>query len=474
MNDTPSLRLAHQPCTLITSAPLADLGSRKLDSSYDVSKNITAVGGVTGDLHEFRITDENTALFTVYEKVASDLTAYGIDDGWIIDSLFQEVDVETGELIFQWRASDHYPVTESMAPIGSFGVKDNAFDFFHINSIDKDAAGNYLISSRYMCGVAHVSASSGDVLWQLGGSRNNFTDLSGGAATNMTWQHHAAWAEADNTLTIFDNGAYNKLATAEYSRGLLIALDRDNMTATLLQDYVAPQRLLVPSQGSVQQLPGDGNILVGWGHTPAFTEFSADGKALCDVHIGAVHLAWLGRCKNYRTFKSPWVGRPKTRPAAAMRPREDALYVSWNGATEVDRWVLQSGDEPAKGGGDDGGFVEHGSVAREGKFETRIDVPADAGDFVRVAALDGEGEVLGYSEAVSKRVETEIAAMYAPPRPGSQFSIPALVGGCVLGLVALVLLWCCRARLRRPLNWLRWRSVPKAPKYEMLPLNERD
>lgn len=407
--------------------------------------------------------------------MAFDLSAYGIDDGWIIDSLFQETDIETGELIFQWRASDHYPITESMAPIGSFGVKDNAFDFFHINSIDKDGAGNYLISSRYMCGVAYIDASSGDVLWQLGGSRNNFTDLSDGAATDMTWQHHATWAEADNTLTVFDNGAYNKLATAEYSRGLLIALDRDNMTATLLQDYVAPQRLLVPSQGSVQQLPGDGNILVGWGHTPAFTEFSASGKALCDVHIGAVHLAWLGLCKNYRTFKFPWIGRPKTAPAVAMRPREGVLYVSWNGATEVDRWVLQSGDGPAEGGAaDGGGFREHGSVAREGKFETRIIVPADAGDFVRVAALDDEGEMLGHSEAVSKRVETEIAPMYAPPQLGSHFSILSLVGGCVLGLVALALLWCYRVRLRERLKWLRWRSVPKQPQYEMLPLNERD
>lgn len=410
---------------------------------------------------------------TVYEKVASDLSAYGIDDGWIIDSLFQEVDIETGELIFQWRASDHYPVTESKAPIESFGAKDNAFDFFHINSIDKDGAGNYLVSSRYMCGVSYIDASSGDVLWQLGGSRNSFTDLSDGAATDMTWQHHAAWAEGDDTLTVFDNGAYNKLATAEYSRGLLITLDRDNMTATLLQDYIAPQRLLVPSQGSVQQLPGGGNILVGWGHTPAFTEFSATGEALCDVHIGAVHLAWLGMCKNYRTFKFPWIGRPETAPVAAMRTREGALYVSWNGATEVDRWVLQSGDGPVEGGGD-GEFEEHDSVAREGRFETRIVVPSDAGDFVRVAALDGEGEVLGYSEAVSRRVDTEIAPMYAPPQPGPRFPILLLVGVGVLSLVAVVLLWCCRGRLQGLLKWPLWRSVPKQPKYEMLPLNERD
>lgn len=361
---------------------------------------------------------------------------------------------------------------EAILPInpgqaGSGYNSSDAWDYFHINSVDKDAAGNYLVSSRYLCGVAYVDGSSGEVLWQLGGPRNNFTDLSGGSATDMTWQHHAAWAGND-TLTVFDNGAYNHLHTADHSRGLLISLDRDNMTATLVQDYVAPQRFIVPSQGSVQLLPDSGNVLVGWGHTPAFTEFTSDGDVLCDVHIGATRLDWLGWAKNYRTFKGPWVGRPNYPPQVAVRPSRAAVYVSWNGATEVDTWVLQSSADEK---GDD--FKDHVSIAKE-TFETKIDLPADAGEFVRVAALDGNGEVLAHSNAVSKRENTEIARVFAPQQPGRLAYILSMAPFGVILLFVGALFWYYRRGLGRVSQWLRQRSFvqPLQPKYEMVPLGE--
>jgi hypothetical protein len=35
------------------------------------------------------------------------------DPHYIWDSLFQEIDIETNELLFQWRASDHYSMDEN-------------------------------------------------------------------------------------------------------------------------------------------------------------------------------------------------------------------------------------------------------------------------------------------------------------------------------------------------------------------------
>lgn len=430
-----------------------------LDSSYEIFKIVKPADNLTGDLHEFRITDTGTALMTIYERRAADLTVYGIPQGWIYDSLFQEIDLATGDLLFQWRASDHYAINESRAPIRSFGREPtNGFDFFHINSIDKDNAGNYLISSRYMCALTYIN-QKGEIIWQLGGDKNNFTDLSGGAATNFTWQHHASWYE-NNSLTIFDNGAYDKLHTAEYSRGLLVGLDYANMTATLVKDYVAPQHLLVPSQGSMQMLQDTGNVLVGWGHTPAYTEFSADGEVLCDVHIGAVSISFLGWCKNYRTFKSQWTGRPKTVPSVAMRPKEGILYVSWNGATDVEHWVLQSG-----AGQDDEAFVDIIAVTKE-SFETEILVPDEVQEYLRVAAVDQSGNVLAYSKPVSKRVETKTPPMTAPSQ-GSRISIfQLLVTTCALVFVIILFLF-FRSAILRGFNRVVRRAVPY--KYQELP-----
>lgn len=278
-------------------------------------------------------------------------------------------------MLFEWRASDHFPVHESNLPIGGQGkTKASAFDYFHINSVDKDDNGDYIASGRFYNTVTCIDGKSGEVRWQLGGKHNEFEDLSAGAATNFSWNHHASWVagKRGTRLTIFDNGAENHHATAEHSRGLIIDLDVDEGTATLVHAYVSPQNLLTPSQGSVQILPSS-NVLVGWGHTAAWTEFSADGEVLCDTHISPVWFANFGWVKNYRTFKFPWVGRPKTTPSRAMRASEGALYVSWNGATEVAKWRLQSSHKP-----DNGRFADHLSVKKTG-FETRIEVPPGAG-----------------------------------------------------------------------------------------------
>ncbi|EEY18402.1 conserved hypothetical protein [Verticillium alfalfae VaMs.102] len=445
-----------------------------LDSSYEVFKKIVPVGDFTGDLHEFRITDHGTALMTIYEKRRGDLSAYDIADGWLIDSLFQEVDIATGELLFQWRASDHFAVAASRAPIGKFGRKEpTAFDFFHINSIDQDAMGNYLVSSRYMCAVVCIDARNGQVLWQLGGAANNFTDLSDGAATSFSWQHHASWVD-ESTISVFDNGAYDRLRTSKHSSGLVIALDIATQTAELKQSYVSPQKFSVGSQGSVQTLRKSGNVLVGWGHTPAFTEFSSAGKALCDVHIGAVHLARLGWCKNYRTFKYPWVGKPKTRPTVVVKPKEGALYVSWNGATQVDQWRLQSSTEP-------GGkrFADHEVITKE-SFETKFEIPKEAAEYVRVAAMDLDGTIFATSMPISRYFATEIPLMKAPSR-GSSISISFVVEFSILALLAIVGTWYFRSvvrqRLTHGVDWVqrhrRAMAYGEETKYEALPLQDQ-
>jgi hypothetical protein len=209
-----------------------------------------------------------------------------------------------GTLLFQWRASDHYQLTETFQPINNQGrTHDNAFGFIHINSADKDPQGNYYISSRYMHTVTCI-APTGAVRWILGGGRKNFTDISAGCAMDFSWQHHAVY-HPNNTLTLFHNGAPNMHTTAQYSRGISISLDTVNMTATLLGTYVSPDKLLVTSQGFVQILPESGSVFMGWGHTAAYTEFTAAGDVLNHAYFGSPAFSNWCWVKSYRAFKSP-------------------------------------------------------------------------------------------------------------------------------------------------------------------------
>lgn len=366
----------------------------KLDHSYTQRFEVRPAGGFDGDLHEFTITNRDTALLSIYHAIPADLTPIGgPKSGWIFDSVFQETNIETGELIFEWHASHHYPIESTFEKLkGNGGSRDRAFDFFHINSIDTDSQGNYLVSARHTHTVSNIDRLNGTVLWTLGGKLNDFTDLSGGAATDFSWQHDARLHEND-TLTLFDNSASSNENLTAQSRAMVIDLDIPLRQATLRADYYHPQEMKAVSQGNVQILEHTGNMFVGWGHSAAFTEFQPDGTLLCDVHYGASAYFTFGRVVSYRTFKGTWVGRPLGKPSAKIS--HGSIFVSWNGATETHYWRLEVGQ------GEDLEHVEFQPLGEFDKtgFETKIPIPEDKiGLYFRLDALDSQHEVLGHTE----------------------------------------------------------------------------
>lgn len=367
-----------------------------LDETYKTAFKVGAGHGRAADLHEFRITDDGTALLTIYEVVPADLRAVNATagaDGWIWDCLIQELHLATQEVLFEWRASEHWDVTASFHDLGPDGGADAPWDYFHINSIDKDDRGNYLVSSRYMHALTYIDGRTGDTLWVLGGARNMFADLSGGNATNFRYQHHARWHDDHTTITLFDNGAEAWHYVSPVSRGLSLAVDLDAMTVAVRQEYVDPGRTLSQSQGSMQLLPS-GHVLVGYGFNGAFTEFAANGTALCDVHFQAGASVETGDAQSYRVLKHAWTGRPTTKPAAKLVG--DRVFVSWNGATEVREWVLEGADA---GEVDERDWTVVQRVDRRG-FETTLESDGDGWPFLRLVALDDEGAVLGRSEVL--------------------------------------------------------------------------
>lgn len=51
------------------------------------------------------------------------------------------------EVVFSWNASNYVAVDETYNTIANVGTEAAPFDYFHINSVDKDANGDYLVSS---------------------------------------------------------------------------------------------------------------------------------------------------------------------------------------------------------------------------------------------------------------------------------------------------------------------------------------
>jgi hypothetical protein len=236
----------------------------------------------------------------------------------------------------------------------------------------------------------------------LGGQRNEFTDLSGGDALNFRWQHDARWvSEEEGILTLFDNKEGGILhVDGPYSRGMMLQLDVANRTVSLLHSYVSLQQSRAPSQGSVQVLPESSNVFIGWGHVPAYSEYSTDGTLLCEHHFGASMLHAWDRAVSYRAFKKKeWVGRPLEPPVAKIE--DQTLFVSWNGATEVRAWVLQG----AEAGESEEEFIDLDIIDKD-EFEESFDL-AGLSQYsrFRAAALGGSGQVLGHSAVVMEEAE---------------------------------------------------------------------
>lgn len=371
----------------------------QLDSSYIHRFEVMAVGNLDGDLHDFLITKNNTALVTVYDAKPADLSSIGGPaSGFIYDGLFQEIDIATGNLLFEWRTSDHVPFNTSFEALAASG-KDptNAYDAYHINSIDKDHEGNYLLSARHTHSIIKIDGKTGKILWTLGGKLNDFKDASDGRATDFAWQHDARWHN-NHTVTLFDNTAETFLDELTTSRGMAVDLDMSKRVATLRTTYMHPQDVRSTSQGNLQVLPETGNVFVSWGHCGAFTEFSPDGKVLCDTHLAPSNWFQLGRAYSYRVYKGDWVGKPKTIPAAAVVG--NSVFVSWNGATEVAAWRLESWD----GHDMEKMHFKPSKHVKKEDFETEIELPDLPSSYFRVVALDKKDKTIGVTKVLRKEI----------------------------------------------------------------------
>jgi len=352
-----------------------------LDTSYRPVATVSAGNGLEADLHEFNLTANGTALITAYPVVKADLTALGGPAaGYIYNCHVQEIDVATGAVLLDWSAMDHVDVSETYLKLASGTGKtaSTAFDPYHLNAVDADGDA-LLVSARHTHTVYRIDRSTGEVRWRFGGRKS---DITVAPAAAFAWQHDVR-RQADGTITMFDNHLYTG-QTNGASRGLKFVVDETALTSTLQQAY-AYDGHLGTAMGSTQVLPG-GNVLVGWGTDPSFTEFTADGQMVYEAdNLGS-------GC--YRVNKSAWTATPVTVPDVAAKSGSGGamtVYASWNGATNVASWNILTGTSAAS-------LAKVTTIAGAG-FESSASVAAAA--MVAVQALDGDGKVLSTSAVTS-------------------------------------------------------------------------
>jgi Arylsulfotransferase (ASST) len=356
------------------------------DSSYREVGRVHAGNGYEADLHDFHITPQGTALLTAFDPIDCDLSAVGGPSGGAVtDSIFQEIDLKTGLVRSEWHSLDHVALGDSYSSPVTTSTQ-WPFDYFHLNSVDQLAGQSSigettLISARNTWALYELNTRTGQVLTRIGGRRSD-VKLAAGAGTAF---QHDATALGNGTISVFDNGAAPKVHPQ--SRGLLLAVDPRAKTDTVLAQYEHPTALSSGSQGNIQTL-ANGNIFIGWGAVPYFSEFSASGQLLLDAHMH-------GSYQSYRAYRFPWTGAPTDTPAlaavAASATAPATVYASWNGDTRTASWRVLAGPSATQ-------LAPVASAARAG-FETAIATPGPA-PYVAVQALAASGAVLGVSPTI--------------------------------------------------------------------------
>ena len=352
-----------------------------VDQHYRIVAQLNGTQGWILSPHEFLISGPN-AWVTAYKVVPMDLSAFGgAVNGFLLDSAVQEYDLKTGKLLFTWDIKDHVPLadSETHAP----PVPTIAWDAYHVNSIQLRGTNAFLASMRNTWAAYLVRKADGSVAWTLGGKSSTFSLP---ANAQFGWQHDVE-LHPGNQISLFDDACCSITAAGfgpplGPSRGLVLSLDHAARTATMVQQYTHGATFNAGFLGNTQLLP-NGNVLVGWGSKPYFTEFSESGQLLLDALLPGADVS-------YRALLSGWTATPSVPPAGAARASgaRDIVYASWDGATSVASWRVLAGPNAQ--------HLATVAVRARSGFETTIRLGKKYRVF-KVQALDSKKRVIGTS-----------------------------------------------------------------------------
>jgi Arylsulfotransferase (ASST) len=189
-------------------------------------------------------------------------------------------------------------------------------------------------------------------------------------------------------------------------------VNENSKTVSLAKQYTHSPALDTNFEGNTQILP-NGDVFVGWGQQPYFTEFTAGGKQIFDARF-------TSNTSSYRAYRFAWTGQPTTAPSIAVGNNNDGtteVWPSWNGATTVSSWRVLAGPSPNA----------LTSLLTAGKRGFETDISAGTGvPYFQVQALGSKGQVLGTSATTSAPAHIGIAGRSAFVASSGTGGLPAV------------------------------------------------
>ena len=298
-------------------------GFPAFDQNFNYIQTFRTTNGYLTDSHDLNVLADGSYLMLGYRLNTVDMSRYvagGRTNAVVTEGVVQEF-TAAGELIFQWRAWDHYD------------IRDGTTDFPHLNALDVDKDGNILVSARHLSEITKINRNTGEIIWRLSGTKSSFTFLND--PLNGTSYQHSISALGNGRYMVFDNGNNHN---PQVSRAVEYQLNLTNMTATMVWQFRDTPEEFSDFMGNAQRLP-NGNTLINWVYDK-IVEVDSNGAKHFEMNLVDFHTI-------YRVYRFPWEGVVKV-PYLIVEPYPDNTTLLFNkfGDTNVAYYRIYGGTSP--------------------------------------------------------------------------------------------------------------------------------
>lgn len=267
---------------------------RGYDSSFQYVKNYgLTTDSLAIDVHELQCFEDGSYymiekrphIMDLSETVPNGRTNARVIYNYILHA------APNDSVLWLWNSLEHYDITDVDDYIS---LSNLTIDLTHCNAVEHDFDGNILLSTRNFNEITKINRETGDIIWRLGGEKNQFTFVND---ERRFRRQHDVRRLANGNISIFDNGHYS---SPQYSSVVEYEIDTDSMTATLVRRYDHGQDIFTASRGGAQELP-NGNWFIDWGESslPGVTEVKPDDEI-------ALEIDFTNGGHRYKSYKFDW------------------------------------------------------------------------------------------------------------------------------------------------------------------------
>ena len=259
----------------------------------DTTRRLGCTGGMSSRPHDLIVEEDRSYWLLCDDTRAMDLTAVGgVANAQVTGTAVQHLSA-TDELLFEWSPFDHFELTDAEPALR----KTAAVNWTHGNSLERDTDGNLLVSFRNLNELTKIDVTSGEVMWRMGGLRNQFELLD---TPSPPFVHqHSVRSVGPGAYAILDN-----LGDSRYSRVEHYEVDAVRRTSRLIRSHTSIGGARTEIGGSVQSLP-NGRLLTSFGTAGRVEEYDANGTVVWQIEGNA---GYVFRAQRIRSLYAPGVG----------------------------------------------------------------------------------------------------------------------------------------------------------------------